>query len=144
MSSIAFDPCDYDMGDYDCDEEGYGCEDNETNGNESYYSGGEFEENGGHSSYGENEEEASCGSSYDDEGACERSYSHSESEDGFYDDAATCCTSQSQDECKAGMREVPRASVPKGLIFLSLKEGVIPRHILIGSGNVSRLSKSMI
>ncbi|KAH0685547.1 hypothetical protein KY285_016089 [Solanum tuberosum] len=112
MSSIASDPCDYDIGDYDCDDEGYACEDNgdyggydnshdqEPNGNKSYYSGGEYEENGEHSFYGEDGEEASCGSSYGDEGACERSYSHSESEDGSYDDAGTCYTSHSQDEGK--------------------------------------------
>uniref|UniRef100_M1DSG6 Uncharacterized histidine-rich protein DDB_G0274557 n=1 Tax=Solanum tuberosum TaxID=4113 RepID=M1DSG6_SOLTU len=112
MPSIASDTCDYDMGDYDCDDEGYGCEDDgdyggydnshdqEPNGNESYYSGGEYEENGEHSSYGEDGEEPSCGSSYGDEGAGERSYSHSESEDGSYDDAGTCYTSHSQDEGK--------------------------------------------
>ncbi|KAH0652700.1 hypothetical protein KY289_030378 [Solanum tuberosum] len=112
MPSIASDTCDYDMGDYDCDDEGYGCEDDgdyggydnshdqEPNGNEGYYSGGEYEENGEHSSYGEDGEEPSCGSSYGDEGAGERSYSHSESEDGSYDDAGTCYTSHSQDEGK--------------------------------------------
>ncbi|KAK4731663.1 hypothetical protein R3W88_024651 [Solanum pinnatisectum] len=112
MSSIASDPCDHDMGDYDCDDEGYGCENNgdyggydnrhdqEPNGNESYYFGGEYEENGEHSSYGEDGEEASYGSSYGDKGACERFYSYSESEDGSYDDAGTCYTSHSQDEGK--------------------------------------------
>ncbi|WMV30241.1 hypothetical protein MTR67_023626 [Solanum verrucosum] len=66
--------------------QGYGCEDNgdyggydnshdqEPNGNESYYFGGEYEENGKHSSYGKDEKEASCGSSYDDEGACVMRY----------------------------------------------------------------------
>lgn len=32
----------------------------------------------------------------------------------------------------------------KGWFFYFLKEGVIPMHILIGSGNVNRLSKAMI
>ncbi|KAH0695809.1 hypothetical protein KY289_013291 [Solanum tuberosum] len=113
MSSISFDSCDYAMGDYDCDDEGYGCEDNgdyggydnshdqEPNENESYYSGGEYERNVEHNSYGEDrKEEASCGSCYGDEGACERSYSHFESEDGSYDDDRTGYTSHSQDEGK--------------------------------------------
>uniref|UniRef100_M1DUX7 Histidine-rich glycoprotein n=1 Tax=Solanum tuberosum TaxID=4113 RepID=M1DUX7_SOLTU len=123
MSSIASDPCDYDMGDYDCDDEGYGCEDNndyegyddshdqESNENESYYSRGEYERNVEHSSYGEDRgEEDFCGSSYDDDGACERSYSHSESEDGSYDDAGTCNTSHYQDKgtsMKNGGTQVP-------------------------------------
>uniref|UniRef100_M1DPE4 Histidine-rich protein n=1 Tax=Solanum tuberosum TaxID=4113 RepID=M1DPE4_SOLTU len=107
MSSIASDTCDYDMGDYGCDDEGYGWEDNgdyggyddshdqEPNENDSYYFGGEYERNVEHSFYGEDrEEECSCGSSYDDEGACERSY------DGSYDEAETCYTSHFQDEGK--------------------------------------------
>ncbi|KAK4726901.1 hypothetical protein R3W88_031818 [Solanum pinnatisectum] len=153
MSSIASDPCDYDMGEYDCDDEAYGCEDNgdyggyddshdqEPNENESYYFRGEYEKNVEQDSYGEDrEEEGSCGSSYDDEGAYERSYSHSEIEGGSYDDAGECYTSHSQDEGK----DVSRVSIPKGLNFLSLRDGVIPRHILIGSGNVSRFSNVMI
>ncbi|KAG5615053.1 hypothetical protein H5410_014877 [Solanum commersonii] len=71
----------------------------ELNGNESYYSGGEYKRNVEHNSYGEDRgEESSCGSSYDDDGACERSYSHSEIDGGSYDDARTCYTSHSQDE----------------------------------------------
>ncbi|KAK6780063.1 hypothetical protein RDI58_022247 [Solanum bulbocastanum] len=112
MSSIASDPCDYDMGDHDCDNEGYEYEDNgdyrgyddshdqELNKNESYYFEGEYERKVEHNSYDEDGEKASCGSSYGDERACERSYSHSESEDGSYDDAGTCYTSHSQDEGK--------------------------------------------
>ncbi|KAH0709191.1 hypothetical protein KY284_010618 [Solanum tuberosum] len=112
MSSIASDPCDYGMGDYDYSDRGYGCEydgdyegyddshDKESNGNESNYSGREYERNVEHSSYGKDKEEGSCGGSYDDVGACERSYSHSESEDSSYDDARTCYTSHSQDKGK--------------------------------------------
>ncbi|KAK4716376.1 hypothetical protein R3W88_014714 [Solanum pinnatisectum] len=156
MSSIALDPRDYDIGDYDCSDGGYGCEydgdyggyddshDQESNGNESYYSRGEYERNVEHSSYGKDDEEGYCGGSYDDVGACERSYSHSESEDGSYDYAGTCYTSHSQDEGKVGMKDVSRVSVPKGLNFLSLRDGAIPRHILIGSGNVRRFSNIMI
>ncbi|KAG5576128.1 hypothetical protein H5410_056262 [Solanum commersonii] len=39
-----------------------------------------------------------CDGSYGDDGACERSYSHSESEDGSYDGARTYYTSHSKDE----------------------------------------------
>lgn len=111
MSVIASDPCDYYMGDYDCSDGVYGCEDDgdyggyddghdqEPNGNESYYSGGEYEENRDHRSYGEDvEDEEPCDGSYDDDGACERSYSHYESEDGSYDGDGTYYTSHSEDE----------------------------------------------
>ncbi|KAH0773911.1 hypothetical protein KY290_011048 [Solanum tuberosum] len=113
MSSVASDPCDYDMGAYDCSDGGYGFEDDgdyggyddrhdqEPNGNESYYSGGEYEENGDHISYGEaGEDEEPCDGSYDDDGACEIYSSHSESEDGSYDDDRTCYTSHSKDQGK--------------------------------------------
>ncbi|KAK6791532.1 hypothetical protein RDI58_010613 [Solanum bulbocastanum] len=92
VSSIASDPCDYDMGDYDCSDGGHRFEDDgdyggnddihdqELNGNKSYYSGGEYEENYDHSSYSEDEEDKKpFDGSYDDDGASERSYSHFES-----------------------------------------------------------------
>ncbi|KAK6786434.1 hypothetical protein RDI58_014959 [Solanum bulbocastanum] len=69
MTSIASDLFDYAMGDYDCDDEGYGCEDNgyywgydgnhdqEPNENEGCYPRGKYEKNVEHSSYGEYREE---------------------------------------------------------------------------------------
>uniref|UniRef100_M1DKW2 Histidine-rich glycoprotein n=1 Tax=Solanum tuberosum TaxID=4113 RepID=M1DKW2_SOLTU len=111
MSSIASDPCDYYMGYYDCNDGVYGCEDDgdyggyddshdqEPNGNESYYSRGEYEKNGDHSYYGEDgEDDKPCDGSYDDDGACERSYSYSESENCSYDGDGTYYTSHSKDE----------------------------------------------
>lgn len=43
---------------------------------------------------------------------------------------------------KVDIRDVLRVSVPKGLIFLYLKEGVIPMNILIG--NLRIYSRTMI
>ncbi|KAH0672853.1 hypothetical protein KY290_025091 [Solanum tuberosum] len=161
MSSIASDPSDYYMGYYDCNDGVYGCEDDgdyggyddshdqEPNGNESYYSRGEYEKNGDHSYYGEDgEDDKPCDGSYDDNGACERSYSHSESENCSYDGDGTYYTSHSKDEgedieTKADMEDVLGVSVPKGLVFQILKKSVISRHILIGSelnGNANPLT----
>lgn len=112
MSSMSLDPCDYDMRDYNCSYWGYECEDDgdyggyddnhdqESNGNASYYSGGEYEEDGDNSSYsvyGEDDEPTD--DSYDDDdGACERSFSHSKSKVGSYDGDETYYTSHPKDE----------------------------------------------
>lgn len=45
---------------------------------------------------------------------------------------------------KKSTRNVSRISTPNGLIFLSLKEGVIPRNILIGNVNMRRISNAVI
>ncbi|KAK4709689.1 hypothetical protein R3W88_004202 [Solanum pinnatisectum] len=45
---------------------------------------------------------------------------------------------------KTTMMDVSRVEVPKGLNFQSLRDGTIPRHIMMGSGNVSRFSNAMI
>uniref|UniRef100_M1DZ30 Histidine-rich glycoprotein n=1 Tax=Solanum tuberosum TaxID=4113 RepID=M1DZ30_SOLTU len=120
MSSIALDPCDYEMGDYDCRDGGYGCEDDgdyagyddshdqKTDENEEYYSGGKYEEDGDHSSYSEDGDHSSysedgendepCDDSYDDDRVCERSYSYSESKASSYDGDKTYYTSHPKDE----------------------------------------------
>lgn len=98
MSSIALDPCDYDVVMWKtmfvattamsimmmCDYRGYeNSYDQESSGDESYYSEGEHEENSEHSSYGEDgEDEETYNGSYDDVGTCEGCYtSHYKDED---------------------------------------------------------------